>query len=336
MIVSQQQSAQELARALSARLGGIVSDVEPIRAGAAHRMFTAQWQQSDETLTPIVIRFTHGSHAFDEIRLETEALRDLKRIGYPVPEVFDLIDDEQESDPYLVMERLPGQAMTEVALAQPERIPYWLERASDLLLRLHGLDWRGSFQSLQPPLPPLDFAERQIRWWQHQAKRLSGDNADTLREPIGTGFEWLRAHVYRLRSGAPPTLVHRDFHSSNILVENDRITGVVDWSELTIADPAVDVAWTHMILSTASQGSPELGTHFLNAYMRRNPSVRPTLSFWQIFAACRRLTTIATILAGQSEQLAMWSEAPEIAQLAQSKDVVCAYLQSNLAAESED
>lgn len=46
------------------------------------------------------------------------------------------------------------------------------------------------------------------------------------------------AHRYGDHRG----LVHGDFGSNNILAENGRVTGVIDWSEATIGDPLYDVA----------------------------------------------------------------------------------------------
>ena len=40
-----------------------------------------------------------------------------------------------------------------------------------------------------------------------------------------------------------PTMVHGSLDSEQLRVENDEITGVVGWSELSIGDPASDLAW---------------------------------------------------------------------------------------------
>ncbi|MHB8627816.1 MAG: phosphotransferase family protein [Aggregatilineales bacterium] len=316
-------SPQELCRLLGERLGGLVSEIEPIRSGAAHRMFTARWQSPDGVETPIVIRYVHGTHAAEDARLEASALRELSRTGYPVPELFLLVDEEE---PFIVMERLSGQMLTQIALANPARIPYWLDKASDLLLRLHGLNWRNGFEMFKPELPPHEFAERQIRWWKQQAKTAQADDL----EP---GFAWLRSNLHHIQETTPLALVHRDFHPNNILIDGERITGVVDWGELTIADPAMDVAWSSMILATES--STTLGELFKQAYTRRNPGVNATLPFWEVFSACKRLTTIALIRANRAERLAMWGEAPEIGRLPDSEATTRVFLQRRLAIEED-
>ena len=48
-------------------------------------------------------------------------------------------------------------------------------------------------------------------------------------------------------------LCHNDFHKLNVLIENDEVTGIVDWSGFLIADPAFDVATTVVIFSISAK-----------------------------------------------------------------------------------
>lgn len=323
MIVSQENFAHGLAE----RLGGEVHDIEPIRRGMAHRMLKACWQQG-ENITPIVLRFFGGPRAFEDARIEADALRELGRDCYPVPELHLLVDEEDAPDaPFIVMQQLEGEPLTQIALSHPETISYWLDKASDLLLKLHGLNWQRDYETFKPVLSPLDFAERQLRWWARQAASVQASG-------IEEGFAWLRAHLYRTREVKQQSLVHRDFHSDNILSDGKQITGVVDWGELTIADPAVDVGWTRMILAT--EAGTDLGDLFTADYARRNPDILETLAFWEMFAACKRLTTIAAVKAHQSERLSMWANAPELPRLEQAEVAVRQFMQERLSGEDSD
>lgn len=40
-----------------------------------------------------------------------------------------------------------------------------------------------------------------------------------------------------------PALVHRDLGPEHVLVADDRVTGIIDWSDACVADPAIDFAW---------------------------------------------------------------------------------------------
>jgi aminoglycoside phosphotransferase (APT) family kinase protein len=268
-------------------LGGSIADLAALPTATSDtRLLAAQWTHADGT-TPILIRFFHSQRALEAARMEAQALRDLGRSGFPVPELFALVEDAAlVGAPFLVVERLPGAPLTGVALAEPARIPFWLEQAANLMLRLHSVQWAEGFDWLQPPLAALDFADRQVKWWGRKA------SAEGLAE-AGRGFAWLRANMYRARTAEALVLVHRDLHADNLLAFEDRLSGVLDWAELTIADPAVDLAWSRLLISTHAHGSPAYGDLLVAAYLRRNSRVGETLPFWEVFSACKRLTTLA-------------------------------------------
>jgi aminoglycoside phosphotransferase (APT) family kinase protein len=47
---------------------------------------------------------------------------------------------------------------------------------------------------------------------------------------------------------APPTWIHGDLHPRNVLVENGRLTGVIDWGDMARGDRASDLAAVWMLL----------------------------------------------------------------------------------------
>ncbi|MEX0785643.1 MAG: aminoglycoside phosphotransferase family protein, partial [Dehalococcoidia bacterium] len=49
--------------------------------------------------------------------------------------------------------------------------------------------------------------------------------------------------------GGPLVICHGDFHPLNILVDKGAVTGVIDWANITLADPAYDVGATTAIFS---------------------------------------------------------------------------------------
>jgi aminoglycoside phosphotransferase (APT) family kinase protein len=46
--------------------------------------------------------------------------------------------------------------------------------------------------------------------------------------------------------------VHGDLHARNVLVQNGRITGVIDWGDLTSGDVATDLASIWMLFADAA------------------------------------------------------------------------------------
>jgi aminoglycoside phosphotransferase (APT) family kinase protein len=283
-MVAMELNTDSLAAVLTQKLEAPVMAVMPFEARTTHTMYSAEWHQPDGTL-PVIVRMFGGPRRIDEARSEASALHELHRLSYPAPELFLIQEDESLlGQPFIVMERLPGQPLGSFALAEPERIPYWIDKASNMLLKLHGLDWKHSFYINTPEIEPFAYADRHLNWWTQQAKRFG---VSTALE----GFTWLRSNVVMTRRAKTLSLIHRDFHPNNILALDGRITGVVDWGELTVGDPSIDVGWTHMILAT--EAGTALGESFVNFYRRHNPTVLATLPFWEVFAACKRLTVLA-------------------------------------------
>ncbi len=83
-------------------------------------------------------------------------------------------------------------------------------------------DWVGAYRDqcaeFERLVVPLLDKDRRA-----QARRLFGD-ADTL-----VDFE--------------PVLLHADLGPEHLLVRNGRLTGVIDWGDMCIGDPALDYAW---------------------------------------------------------------------------------------------
>lgn len=320
---------EHLAQVIQAKLGGVVRDIEPIQKGMGHRMLSAQWEQ-DGVVTPLTIRCFSGVRANDEARNEAGALRELCSEGYPVPEVYGLFDDPNLPDaPFVVLQYLPGETVTRVALQDPAKMQYWLERASDLLLKLHGIKWETGYDWIEP-LNPLAYAERMITWWSRQSSDMDIDNDPDLR----AGFDWLKSHVYIARQAKQQSLVHRDFHSDNLICDGKKIIGVIDWADLKIADPAVDVAWTYMILKTeAPEGLAEM---FRDAYTRRNVGVNITLPFWEVFSAVKRIIQIDSIKTDQSGKIGIWPGAGELGRLLNAESAIRTFLHERLTTDEED
>jgi aminoglycoside phosphotransferase (APT) family kinase protein len=294
-------ASDALEHILTERLGCSVRDVKPFGVQTAHCMYTALWDQPEQTV-PILIRCFENPRAEDDASMEAAAQRDLYQAGYPVPELHLLVEsDKVIGKPFIVMQFLEGQPLSTLIENQPETMPAWIDRFASLMLKLHSLRWQALSEFFSSVLAPLDFAERQVRWWEGRAKVYQADYT-------AEGFQWLRANLYRTRSTTRTSLVHRDFQLNNVLVSDDKMSGVVDWGELTLADPAVDAGWTRMILST--EIGAECGDMFADAYCRRNPDAAETAGFWEVFASCKRLT----LLAGLAQ-----TNAPDLAQQYTSK-----------------
>ena len=88
---------------------------------------------------------------------------------------------------------------------------------------------------------PLAERDREIRHWM---ARFDGDAAVTA--------EWERALAAPPWAG-PPVWHHGDLDVRNWLVRDGRISGVIDWGEMGVGDPACDVMVAWKLHSSAAR-----------------------------------------------------------------------------------
>ena len=155
-------------------------------------------------------------------------------VGVPTPRL--LRADLDATPPFAVFETLPGAPGYVVAghdLAEPIFVTIAADMGS-LLPHIAQVPTRTL------PLPPL--------WGDPQG--LAGKAAGWL-EIVGTWFtavevdvlESVIASVPSLFRARSPVLAHGDYGLANVLVENGRITGLLDFEFTRLADPLFDVAW---------------------------------------------------------------------------------------------
>lgn len=155
----------------------------------------------------------------------------------PVPGMVALCEDvDVIGAPFYVMQRVAGTPYSRAAQLEPlgaDRTRLITERMVDTLVALHAVDYRevglGEFGR------PDGYLTRQVSRWKKQLA------ASTSREL--PGMDELVAHLdANIPTGGEGTIVHGDFRLDNLLVEDDRVTAVLDWEMSTLGDPLTDVA----------------------------------------------------------------------------------------------
>lgn len=127
----------------------------------------------------------------------------------------------------------------------------WLQQAADALAKIHQLT-----------VP--DFQ------WQH----FRYVRQNKLRVPTWTDYPQVWQSLIDLiqqpEPDTPQHFIHRDYHQTNFLWQNGKLTGVVDWINACIGVAHVDVG--HMRVNLALLYSVETADAFLRAYQRANPA----------------------------------------------------------------
>lgn len=154
--------------------------------------------------------------------------------------------------PFFGCELLPGAEAGDAALGDDDRLAVALELAR-FLRTLHELE-------LEDALPPDPNGRADM-------PRRAAMAREELRELERLGLWRAPAHVAglleeaeRLPPPEPPTLVHGDLHFRHVLVNGGTATGVIDWGDICLADPAIDLPLLWSFVPPDGRGA------FLDAY----------------------------------------------------------------------
>ncbi|HEV8438105.1 MAG TPA: phosphotransferase [Methylomirabilota bacterium] len=240
---------------------------------------------------PLILRLL-GAHAEPARALRERAVQNtLADLGYPVPRVLLATSDPAPLGlPGLIMERVPGRPLLETRVFGLARV------LVELQLRLHALDAQALRQALDEEgrtAVSMDGLLARLE------DRIVGGSLDGLRPAMA----WLIDH--RPPPASRPAICHGDFHPQNILVSGGSVSGVIDWPNTVIADPAYDVAATLVILRFAPPELPApirwlagvarrtMATRYLAGYRRRHPLDSRTLAYYEALGCMRGLSRTA-------------------------------------------
>lgn len=208
--------------------------------------------------------------------------------GLPVAEPIWLEPAETTLGPPLMITRkLPGSAPGDWrGFYEPtdRRTAAAAKQLAHELGRLHSLDVEALDLPGYPAAPARDRLLREIdyRWskWQQ----------DTLQPypVIDCAFERLRRECQSGLGG--PALVHGDVLPHNLLVEDGRLTALLDWEFAHIGDPAEDLAYCRSAVSAALPWED-----FLAAYQDAGGVVvdERRLAIFELFALVRNSSLLA-------------------------------------------
>lgn len=187
-------------------------------------------------------RFPRRAIALPGIRREIAVLPAIAPalpLAVPVPELVGADRRPQDPWPFTGARLIPGRELAETDLDQPRAAA---AAALGVFLRvLHGPALRETAAAAADlPVDPLHrgrprarLAQTRETWARLIADGVCGDDpaVTTLLETAGALPE----------PDTAPVLVHGDLHVRHLLVDAGAATGVIDWGDLCLAHPAVDL-----------------------------------------------------------------------------------------------
>ena len=227
-----------------------LENIERIAVGWSHEtwLFDAVWREAGEPRRlGLCLRRDPGNALLRHLSsLETQfrVLQCLERTALPTPKPYWFESDAALlGAPFLVMEKVPGECPSPWGRAGRAFYRRAAERGAlpasftATLATLHKIDWRAiGLGFLGEPPPGTGFARREIAKWRELIAVSEQPTEPILVDVIG----WLEAN-------APATndvvLVHGAYRTGNLLIEDDRVSAVLDWELEVLGDPMYDVAY---------------------------------------------------------------------------------------------
>ncbi|MGI5159251.1 phosphotransferase family protein [Microbispora sp. CA-102843] len=183
----------------------------------------------------VVVRMDTGY--FDYSVLDEYALMTrLFQAGVPVAEPLLLEPDGSVfGRPFMVSRRLDGRAAGMILDAAGASAAEALALA-EALGRLHSVPVDRVVDS-----PPTDLPQA-VEKSRQEIEKLWRDTAMTESVTVELGHLWIREHAHEL-AGRQPVMVHGDASLHNILVQEGRLAGLLDWEFAHVGHPAEDLAY---------------------------------------------------------------------------------------------
>jgi aminoglycoside phosphotransferase (APT) family kinase protein len=183
-------------------------------------------------------------------------LAPLLPIPVPAPELIGT-PGERFPWPFFGAALLPGRELADVELSDDARDELGA-RLGEFLRALHA---PGVREQADPdrrlPLDPNGRADMAVRA-PRTRERLAA-LADLTSEESRAAERILR-EAERLPPSSAHSLVHGDFHVRHALVEDGRVSGVIDWGDVCVGDPSIDLQLAWSLLPAERRGA------FLDAY----------------------------------------------------------------------
>ena len=212
-----------------------------LTGGFDTQVFAFRVSGAESLPSELVLRVFRENEAHRTI-LESAVHNASADAGHPVPRVFSGFSGERIAGrPFIIMERVKGSTLLQTAAnpAAMAEIPKLMGRVH---ARLHSIDASGLIRALE---------RGGVDTRQLMADNLVGWVAEAVE---ACGVKEMKPLVEWLQENAPPvpdrlSVCHGDFHPGNMMVEDMRLTGIIDWGNVKFGRPEYDVGVTQMLFT---------------------------------------------------------------------------------------
>ncbi|MBX9645785.1 MAG: phosphotransferase family protein [Xanthobacteraceae bacterium] len=178
-----------------------------------------------------------------DVYKQAPLLRALRKAGLPVPEIpWASPEEDQLGTPFIVMEKMPGRVFLvwephDSFSRDPVQLRDIWVQAARLLAQVHRIDWRQAVPQWEEPRPLSDELDR----WTKVLRHAEDPDWFAAGSRLGTLL------TARMPAEAPIGVIHGDFQPGNILYENGKAGGLIDWELASIGSQGLDLGWVLMM-----------------------------------------------------------------------------------------
>ena len=162
-------------------------------------------------------------------------MRSALQAGVPEPEIYYVLDREDDLGDGFIMEWLDGITLGAKVVRDPELDeirPTLARKSGEILAKIHAIDLEETgLTTYLDAITPAEYVEQ--TWARYR-------DFETAQPMIDYTGRWL---VDNVPSEYSPSLVHNDFRNGNIMFDQQGIVAVLDWEVAHIGDPMRDLGW---------------------------------------------------------------------------------------------
>ena len=287
-----------------------------ISGGFESSIFGLQLTGAPDSLSgQLVLRLFDDFHPPERARLEATVQNTLVKLGYPAPRVFITETDKNVlGGAFLVMERIGGHTLAAdfEGLGQGRSVGElvrFLMRIPRIFRKMSQTMAAAQFSLHELPAEPLARA-MEAEGLSVNAITFGGRLEGLTHKTQLAGLSGLRAGAvwlleHRPAETSPPAICHCDFQPFNILAQDGRVTGVLDWANVTLGSPEMDLGSTIANMVNVPVQVPRMLVGmfrvFINAlarvyyrdYRRLRALDDATVRYHQVFRSVSQLVRVA-------------------------------------------